>query len=133
MSAAYISRSGATASVSPRRRIESIDIVRGIIMILMALDHTRDYFGNAAVNPTDPATTTVWLFFTRWVTHICAPGFFLLTGVGASLTLHRMSKGELSRFLFTRGLWLLFLEIVIVRCFGWQFNFDYRLMLLNVL
>ncbi|MEO6447396.1 MAG: heparan-alpha-glucosaminide N-acetyltransferase domain-containing protein [Gemmatimonadaceae bacterium] len=133
MTAAAISRDAATASVSPRRRIESIDIVRGIIMILMALDHTRDYFGNAAVNPTDPATTTVWLFFTRWVTHICAPGFFLLTGVGASLTLHRMSKGELSRFLFTRGVWLLFLEIVIVRCFGWQFNFDYRLLLLNVL
>ncbi|MEP7380720.1 MAG: heparan-alpha-glucosaminide N-acetyltransferase domain-containing protein [Gemmatimonadota bacterium] len=123
----------ATASVSSHRRIESIDIVRGVIMILMALDHTRDYFGNAAVNPTDPATTTAWLFFTRWVTHICAPGFFLLTGVGASLTLHRMSKGELSRFLFTRGVWLLVLEIVIVRCFGWQFNFDYRLLLLNVL
>ena len=102
-------------------------------MILMALDHTRDYFGNAAVNPTDPATTTVALFFTRWVTHICAPGFFLLTGVGAALTLRRMSKAELSRFLFTRGLWLLFLEIVIVRCLGWQFNFDYRLLLLNVL
>jgi uncharacterized membrane protein len=114
-------------------RIESIDIVRGIIMILMALDHTRDYFGNTAVNPTDPATTTVALFLTRWVTHLCAPGFFLLTGVGAALTLRRMSKAELSRFLFTRGLWLLFLEIVIVRCFGWQFNFDYRLLLLNVL
>jgi uncharacterized membrane protein len=123
-----------TAGTAPTRaRIESIDLVRGIIMILMALDHTRDYFGNAAVNPTDPATTTVALFFTRWITHICAPGFFLLTGVGAALTLRRMATPALSRFLFTRGLWLIFLEIVVVRCFGWQFNFDYRLMLLNVL
>ena len=123
-----------TASTAPMRaRIESIDLVRGIIMILMALDHTRDYFGNAGVNPTDPATTTVALFLTRWITHICAPGFFLLTGVGAALTLRRMSTPALSRFLLTRGLWLIFLEIVVVRCFGWQFNFDYRLMLLNVL
>lgn len=123
-----------TAGTAPTRaRIESIDLVRGIIMILMALDHTRDYFGNAAVNPTDPATTTVALFFTRWITHICAPGFFLLTGVGAALTLRRMPTRALSRFLLTRGLWLIFLEIAVVRCFGWQFNFDYRLMLLNVL
>jgi len=127
-------RSPSASGASPRRtRIESIDVLRGIIMILMALDHTRDFFGNAAVNPTDPATTTVPLFFTRWVTHICAPGFFLLTGVGAALTLRRLSRGELARFLFTRGLWLIFLEIVIVRDLGWQFNFDYRLTVLNVL
>ena len=127
-------RSPSASGVSPRRtRIESVDVLRGIIMILMALDHTRDFFGNAAVNPTDPATTTVPLFFTRWVTHICAPGFFLLTGVGAALTLRRLSRGELARFLFTRGLWLIFLEIVIVRDLGWQFNFDYRLTVLNVL
>jgi uncharacterized membrane protein len=123
----------ASGAASRRARIESIDVLRGIIMILMALDHTRDFFGNAAVNPTDPATTTVPLFFTRWVTHICAPGFFLLTGVGAALTLRRLSRGELARFLFTRGLWLIFLEIVIVRDLGWQFNFDYRLTVLNVL
>jgi uncharacterized membrane protein len=127
-------RSPSASGASPRRtRIESVDVLRGIIMILMALDHTRDFFGNAAVNPTDPATTTVPLFFTRWVTHICAPGFFLLTGVGAALTLRRLSRGELARFLFTRGLWLIFLEIVIVRDLGWQFNFDYRLTVLNVL
>jgi len=114
-------------------RIESIDVVRGVIMILMALDHTRDFFGNSGVNPTDPATTTIQLFFTRWITHFCAPVFFLLTGTGAYLSLRKKSKRELSRFLFTRGLWLIFLELTVVRCLGWQFNFDYHVTLLLVL
>jgi uncharacterized membrane protein len=118
---------------SKRVRIESIDVVRGVIMILMALDHTRDFFGNSGLNPTDPATTTIALFFTRWITHFCAPVFFLLTGTGAYLSLRKKSKRELSRFLFTRGLWLIFLEVVVVRCLGWQFNFDYHLTILNVL
>ncbi len=116
-----------------RARIESVDVVRGVIMIIMALDHVRDFFGNLAVNPTDPATTTYPLFFTRWITHFCAPVFFLLTGTGAYLALRKKSRSELSRFLFTRGLWLIFLELVVVRGFGWQFNFDYRLTLLIVL
>jgi hypothetical protein len=94
-------------------------------MILMAVDHVRDFFGNPGVNPTDIATTTVSLFFTRWITHFCAPVFFLLTGTGAYLSLSRKSKRELSRFLFTRGLWLIFLELVPQRCLGLQFNFDY--------
>ncbi len=119
--------------VTKRVRIESIDVVRGVIMILMALDHTRDFFGNTGVNPTDPAGTTIPLFFTRWITHFCAPVFFLLTGTGAYLSLRKKSKRQLSRFLFARGLWLIFLELVVVRCLGWQFNFDYHLMLLNVL
>lgn len=117
---------------APRARIESVDLLRGVIMILMALDHTRDYFG-APVNPTDIATTTVALFFTRWVTHFCAPIFFLLTGTGAFLALRRRSIAGLSRFLLTRGLWLIFLELVVVRCLGWQFNFDYHLTVLTVL
>jgi uncharacterized membrane protein len=116
-----------------RVRLESIDVVRGVVMILMALDHTRDFFGNLGVNLTDPATTTIPLFFTRWITHFCAPVFFLLTGTGAYLSLRKKSKHELSRFLFTRGLGLIFLELVVVRCFGWQFNFDYRVTILNVL
>lgn len=72
-----------------RPRVESVDVVRGLIMILMALDHVRDFFGSLAVNPTDLATTTAPLFFTRWITHICAPVFFLLTGTGAYLALRR--------------------------------------------
>jgi uncharacterized membrane protein len=118
---------------SKRVRVESIDVVRGVIMILMAIDHTRDFFGVPGANPTDLASTTVPLFFTRWITHFCAPVFFLLTGTGAYLTLRKKSKGELSRFLFTRGLWLIFLELVVTRGFGWQFNFDYHVTMLFIL
>ncbi len=121
-------------AVSVKRvRIESIDIVRGVVMILMALDHVRDFFGNSGLNPTDLATTTVPLFFTRWITHFCAPVFFLLTGTGAYLSLSRKTKRELSYFLFTRGLWLIFLELVPLRCLGLQFNFDYHVTLVFVL
>jgi uncharacterized membrane protein len=116
-----------------RVRIESIDVVRGVIMIIMALDHVRDFFGNSGINPTDPATTTIPLFFTRWITHFCAPVFFLLTGTGAYLSLRKKSKRELSWFLFTRGLWLIVLETVVTRCLGWQFNFDYHVLMLIVL
>jgi uncharacterized membrane protein len=119
--------------VAQRARVDSVDVVRGLIMILMALDHTRDFFGVAGVNPTDPARTTVALFFTRWITHFCAPVFFLLTGTGAYLALRKQSRGELSRFLFTRGLWLIVLELTLLRCLGYQFNFDYRLTMLLVL
>jgi uncharacterized membrane protein len=115
-----------------RPRVDSVDVIRGIIMILMALDHVRDYFGSLAVNPTDLATTTPGLFMTRWVTHICAPVFFLLTGTGAYLGLRRRSRRELSRFLLTRGLWLILIEFTVVR-FGWQFNLDYRLTVLTVM
>jgi uncharacterized membrane protein len=115
------------------KRVESVDIVRGVIMIIMALDHVRDFFGNSGFSPTDLTRATVGLFFTRWITHFCAPVFFLLTGTGAFLSLRRKTKGELSRFLFTRGLWLIFLDIVVVRCLGLQFNFDYRTTILNVL
>jgi uncharacterized membrane protein len=114
------------------QRVESVDVVRGLVMILMALDHVRDYLGMAG-NPTDPATTTGALFFTRWITHFCAPTFFLLTGTGAFLSLRRKSKGELSRFLFTRGVWLIFLELVVVRAIGFQFNLDFRATMLYIL
>ncbi len=118
---------------STRARVESVDVVRGVIMIIMALDHTRDFFGIPGQNPTDMATTTPALFFTRWITHFCAPVFFLLTGTGAYLALRRRSPGNLSGFLFKRGMWLIFLEVVIVRCFAYQFNFDYRVTMLLVL
>lgn len=120
------------ANPSGRTRIESIDLVRGLIIVVMALDHTNDFFGNLAVRPTDLAATTAPLFFTRWITHFCAPVFFLLTGTSAYLTLQRMSKPELSRFLLTRGVWLIFLEVVVMR-FALQFNIDYHVTLLTVL
>src|SRR5271170_6023142 len=116
-----------------RVRLESVDIVRGVIMIVMALDHVRDFFGVPGVSPTDLDQTTIALFFTRWITHICAPVFFLLTGTGAYLSLRKKSTSELSRFLFTRGLWLIFLEVVVTRCLGWFFNFDYHVTVLVVL
>jgi uncharacterized membrane protein len=130
---AAIAEPVAESAVAKRVRIESIDVVRGVIMILMALDHVRDFFGNSGLNPTDPATTTIPLFFTRWITHFCAPVFFLLTGTGAYLSLRKQTKRELSRFLFTRGLWLIFLELTVTRCLGWQFNVDYHVTMLIVL
>jgi uncharacterized membrane protein len=125
----------AKASAPPhdRFRLESVDILRGVVMILMTLDHTRDFLGVTGVSPTNLTQTTIPLFFTRWITHFCAPVFFLLTGTGAYLSLRRKSKRQLSQFLFTRGLWLIFLELTIFRCLGFQFNFDYHMTLLNVL
>jgi len=122
----------ATGRATATARIDSIDVVRGIIIVIMALDHVRDFFGDFAARPTDLSTTTAALFFTRWITHICAPVFFLLTGTGAYLTLARMSRGVLSRFLLTRGLWLLILELVVMR-FALQFNLDYHVTIITVL
>jgi uncharacterized membrane protein len=114
-------------------RLESIDFVRGVIMIIMALDHTRDFFGMPGQSPTNLATATSALFLTRWITYFCAPLFFLLTGTGAYLSQARQSTNELSRFLLIRGLWLIFLEIVVLRCVAYQFNADYRVTMLLVL
>lgn len=116
-----------------RPRIDAVDFTRGLIMIIMALDHTRDFFGIPGQNPTAMDTTTPALFFTRWITHFCAPVFFLLTGTGAFLSLGRKSPAQLSRFLVTRGLWLIFLECVVIRCLAYQFNFDFRVTMLLVL
>ena len=110
-----------------------MDLVRGAIMILMALDHTRDFFGIPGQSPTNLATASAPLFLTRWVTHFCAPGFCFLMGTGAFLAGSRRASADLTRFLFTRGLWLIFLELVVVRCFAYQFNVDYRITLLLVL
>jgi uncharacterized membrane protein len=115
------------------RRVTSIDTLRGIVMIIMALDHVRDFFGVPGLNPTDVAQTTVPLFLTRWITHICAPTFFLLTGTGAFLLGQRRSRPELSRFLLTRGIWLIVLEVTVLRCLGYQFNVDYQVTMLVVI
>ncbi|MBK5189423.1 MAG: DUF1624 domain-containing protein [Gemmatimonadaceae bacterium] len=109
-----------------RARIESVDVVRGVIMILMALDHTCDFFGIPGQNPVDLTKASAALFLTRWITYFCAPVFFLLTGTGACLSLRKRTPADLSRFLLTRGAWLIFLELVVLRCFAYQFNVDYR-------
>src|SRR5215212_10188932 len=92
------------------RRVDSVALLRGVVMVLMALDHTRDFIGNVAAAPTNLAATTGALFITRWITHFCAPAFSLLTGVGAYLMLRRRNTRELSWFLLTRGVWLIVLE-----------------------
>ena len=115
----------ARTSIMPARsqRIESIDLLRGVIMIIMALDHVRDYFHAQAFtgDALNLATTTPFLYFTRWVTHFCAPLFMFLSGTSAFLVGVRKGRRYLSKFLFTRGLWLVCVEVTIVS-FAWSFN-----------
>lgn len=98
------------------KRLQSIDLLRGIIMVIMALDHTRDFFHHAGFtgNPLDPTTTTPVLYFTRWITHLCAPTFVFLSGLSAWLQGQRKSKKELSIFLIKRGLWLIIADLTIM-------------------
>ncbi|MFT3909314.1 MAG: heparan-alpha-glucosaminide N-acetyltransferase domain-containing protein [Ferruginibacter sp.] len=98
------------------KRIESIDLLRGLIMIIMALDHSRDFFHADGLtgNPLDPATTTPILYFTRWITHFCAPTFVFLSGLSAWLQSGRKTKKELSIFLIKRGLWLIFIDLTVM-------------------
>jgi uncharacterized membrane protein len=101
-----------------RPRIDSVDLLRGLVMVVMLLDHTRAFthWSTGAFDPTDLTRTWPALFFTRWITHYCAPLFVLLAGAGAYLQLGRgKSKADLSAFLWKRGLWLVLLEIVVVR------------------
>jgi len=113
-------------------RLHSIDWVRGIVMILMALDHTRDYYG-ALLNPQDVTSASPALFFTRWITHFCAPTFVFLAGTSAWLYGSRgRSKAEISRFLLTRGLWLIVLEVTVVN-FAWLNLFSFALVFWQVI
>src|SRR6476646_2420653 len=110
----------AVATASPKvSRVVSIDVLRGLVMVLMAIDHVRVYSGLPAGGP------TAGIFFTRWITNFCAPGFAFFAGAGAFLYfLKSGNRGDLVRFLVTRGLLLIIFELTIVRFF-WMFNFDY--------
>lgn len=120
-------------SVVVNKRIASVDILRGIIMVIMALDHARDYFSNYKGDPLDFDHAGVAMFFTRWITHFCAPVFIFLSGTSAFLSLNKgKTKKEASILLLTRGIWLLILEVTVIR-FGWQFNLDYTFIVFQVI
>jgi uncharacterized membrane protein len=104
-------------------RIETLDLLKGLVMVIMALDHVRDYFHSSAYlfNPSDPTLSNLPTFFTRFITHYCAPTFCFLAGVSAYMVGRRKSKQALSSFLIKRGLWLIFMDLSFVT-FAWQFD-----------
>ncbi|MDB4929749.1 MAG: hypothetical protein JWM10_2233 [Myxococcaceae bacterium] len=117
----------------PRARNAAIDALRGAVMVLMALDHARDFFADGfRSEPTNLATTTAALFFTRWITHFCAPVFVFLAGTAAFLYRDKNGPAAGSRFLLTRGLWLVFLELTAMRL-GWTPDPFYRFTLAQVI
>jgi uncharacterized membrane protein len=113
-----------TTLIKPR--IQSIDLLKGLVMAIMALDHVRDYFHYSAFffDATDPEQTTWPIFITRFITHFCAPAFSFLAGTSAFMIGKRKSPAELSSFLFKRGLWLVFVEIIIIN-FAWKFDLNF--------
>lgn len=125
---------GSEVGIRPKYRIESIDVLRGIVMVIMALDHVRDFFHSTALteDPLNLATTTVPLFFTRWITHFCAPVFVFLSGTSIYLQSLRKPVKELSAFLIKRGLWLIFVEAALISL---AFTFDpfYHFIFLQVI
>ncbi|QXU44165.1 DUF1624 domain-containing protein [Pedobacter sp. D749] len=116
------------------KRILSIDILRGLVMIIMALDHTRDFFHIGAMtgDPLNPETTTGMLFFTRWITHFCAPTFVFLSGLSAYLSAQNKTPAQASSFLLKRGLWLIVIEIALITL-GLTFNPFYNFIILQVI
>jgi uncharacterized membrane protein len=120
-------------AVTKAARLDSVDLLRGIIMVVMALDHVRDFFSIVDFDPLDFNRTNPLLFLTRWITHYCAPNFIFLAGTGAFLgTTRGKSKPELSRFLWTRGLWLILLDMTVIR-FSWAFNWDFTFNFMMIL
>ena len=108
-----------------RPRIDSVDLLRGAVIILMALDHVRDFFGMTPFPPEDLGQASAGLFLTRWVTHFCAPVFVLLAGVGTALYQQRgHDRAEVARFLWTRGLWLVVVELTVVNLSWLQFHYN---------
>lgn len=110
-----------------KNRIRSIDLLKGLVMVLMALDHTRDYFyqSSSVLSITDPEYATFPVYITRWITHFCAPTFSFLAGISVFLSGKRKTKTDLSIFLLKRGLWLVLLELTVI-AFAWYFDIRFR-------
>lgn len=132
VSASPVPASGPVAKPSGARpRLDSVDWLRGLVMVIMVLDHTRDYLAAGGFNPRDVNDTP--LFLTRWITNFCAPTFVFLAGVSAHLYAARgRTRAELGQFLVTRGLWLIFLELVVIR-FAWTFSWKVDVIILQVI
>jgi uncharacterized membrane protein len=109
-----------------RRRLDHVDLLRGLVMVIMVLDHVRAYFTEARFDPTDLARTDAALFATRWITHYCAPVFIFLAGASAWIAGTRRTRGQLAGFLLSRGLWLILLEATVIT-FAWYFTTEWRL------
>jgi uncharacterized membrane protein len=121
-----------TAAPITKQRIESIDILRGLVMLIMAIDHVRDFFHYGHPEPNDLAITTPILFFTRWITHFCAPTFVFLSGISAYLAGTRRTKSQLSAFLIKRGLWLIIIELVLIT-FAIRLDPGFHILILQVI
>ncbi len=133
MSHTVISTQDKNTSPSASERLPSLDMLRGVVMVLMTLDHTRTFFSNATFSPLDLNESNIPFFLTRWITHLCAPSFIFLAGIAANRALKRgRTKTELSRFLLIRGLWLIFLELTIIRL-AWSFTQIYTINFAGVL